>query len=339
MAMPTFSIILPVRNGGSYLKVCVQSILEQTYPHFDLHVLDNASTDDTVPWLTSMKDPRLRLWRAPHALSIEDSWTRIKDVPKQEFMTTIGHDDLFDPHFLQVTKALIERHPGATLYQTGARFINDQGKTIRRCRPVPERETAAQYLAARLTYQRDMYGTGYVIRSKDYDRLGGIPAFEKLLFADDALWLLLMKNFWKAADPREALAVRIHAQSESASVPSIWPSLLLGLDQLSDFLECYLKDDEASQEVFRRFGPSFLLRYYRNVYIYAILDACQKGERIDRAILQQIESSLAKRVPRIVNHLSRSFKIKALEVLNASFLRSQVDHLWKLYCLLRTKSL
>lgn len=184
MALPRFSILLPVRNGGHYLKVCVQSILEQSYPHFELHVLDNASTDDTVPWLTSMKDSRLRLWRAPHALSIEDSWARIKDVPKQEFMTTIGHDDLFDPHFLEVTKAVIERHPDASLYQTGSRFINAQGKTIRRCRLVPERETAAQYLAARLTYQRDMFGTGYVIRSEDYDRLGGIPAFEKLLLAN-----------------------------------------------------------------------------------------------------------------------------------------------------------
>jgi len=321
------------------MKVCVQSILEQTYPHFELHILDNASTDDTVPWLTSLKDSRLRLWRAPHALSIEANWARIKDVPRQEFMTTLGHDDLFDPHFLEITKALIERHPAASLYQTGSRLINAQGKTIRRCRSVPERETAAQYLAARLTYQRDALGTGFVMRSEDYDRLGGIPAFEKLLFADDALWLLLAKMSWKAADPREALAVRIHTQSESASLPAAWPSILLGLDQFADFLERFIKDDEASQEVFRSFGPSFLLRYHRNVYIYALLEACQKGERIDSAILQQIESSLAKRAPRSVSHLSRSFKVKALEVLNASFLRPQVDRLWKLYYLLRTKSL
>ena len=106
MTLIRFSILLPVRNGGPYLKVCVQSILEQTYPHFELQVLDNASTDDTVPWLTSIKDSRLRLWRAPCALSIEESWARIKDVPKQEFMTTIGHDDLFDPHYLEVTKVL-----------------------------------------------------------------------------------------------------------------------------------------------------------------------------------------------------------------------------------------
>ena len=337
IALIRFSILLPVRNGGPYLKICVQSILEQTYPHFELHVLDNASTDDTVPWLKSLKDSRLRLWRAPRALSIEGSWARIKDVPKQEFMTFLGHDDVFDPHFLEVIQALIERHPDASLYETGSRLINAQGKTIRRCRPVSGRETAAQYLETRLTYRRDALGTGFVMRSKDYDRLGGIPAFEKLLFADDALWLLLAKMSWKAADPRESFAVRIHSQSISA-LPA-WPSTMVGLNQFADFLEHFIKDDEASYEVYHNFGPPFLLRYHRNVYFYARMEACQKRERIDTAILQQIESSLAKRAPRIVSHLSGSFKVKTLEVLNKSFLRPQVDHLWKFYYLLKTKSL
>ena len=337
MTMIRFSILLPVRNGGHYVKICVQSILDQTYPHFDLHVLDNASTDDTVPWLTSLKDSRLRLWRAPRALSREESWARIKDVQKQEFMTFLGHDDVFDPYFLEVIKTLIERYPDAALYETGARLINAQGKTIRRSLPISEHETAAQYLAARLTYRRDGLGTGFVMRSKDYDRLGGIPAFEELAFADDALWLMLAKISWKAADLREAFSVRIHPQSGSALLT--WSSTLLGLNQFADFLERFIRDDEASQEVFRNFWPPFLLRYHRNIYIYALLEACQKRERIDTAIFQQIESSLAKRAPGIVSHLSRSFTVKALESLNKSFLRPQIDHLWKLYNLLKTKSL
>jgi hypothetical protein len=253
-------------------------------------------------------------------------------------MTFLGHDDLFDPHFLEVTKALIERYPDASLYQTGSRLINAQGKTIHCCRPVPERETAAQYLAARLTYQREGLGTGFVMRSEDYDRLGGIPAFEKLLFADDALWLLLAKVSWKAADLREAFAVRIHAQSVSSSLPS-WSSTLLAMGQFADFLERFIQDDDDSREVYHSFGPYFWLHYHRNVYICAIIDACRKREKLDTVILQRIISSLAKKAPETVSHFSYSFKVKALEFLNESFLRSQVEHLWKLYCFLKTNSL
>ena len=333
-----FSVFLPVRNGGKYIKQCVDSILTQTYRNLELHVLDNESTDDTVSCVSRINDSRLRLWKAPRALSMQDSWARIKDVPKKEFMTTLGHDDLFDPHFLATIMGLIERYPNASLYQTGARFINAQGKAIRPFRSVPERESAAEYLAARLTYQRDISGTGYVMRSQDYDRVGGIPPFEKLLFADDALWLSLASKSWKAADPRVSLAVRIHGASESASSPSNWPSLLLGLDQFTKFLEPFITHNEDSGHVYRTFGPEFMLRYHRNVYILALLEACQKRKRIDKEISWRIEESLAKKAPQVASHLLRSFKVKAVEFLNMSCMRSQAILLWKIYYFLRTRA-
>ena len=49
--MNRYSIILPVYNGGEYFKECVFSILSQTYACFDLHVLDNHSTDGSSEWI------------------------------------------------------------------------------------------------------------------------------------------------------------------------------------------------------------------------------------------------------------------------------------------------
>src|SRR6187397_241528 len=91
-----FSVVLSVRNGWPYIKECVESILAQTYPHFDLHVLDNQSTDNTLPWLKTLKDGRIRLSTSTDDLSIVESWARVKDVAKQEYMTLIGHDDTLD---------------------------------------------------------------------------------------------------------------------------------------------------------------------------------------------------------------------------------------------------
>lgn len=329
--MIRFSIILPVRNGFPYVKECVHSILRQTYPHLELVVLDNQSKDDTVAWITSLNDPRIRLLKADRPLSIEGSWARIKSIPKQEYMTMIGHDDRFDPTFLDIIKDLIEKHPDASLYQTGSRLIDSEGKTIRRSKPVPARETSAEYLRARLTYQRDVFGTGYVMRSADYDRLGGIPAFEKLYFADDTLWLLLAKQSWKASDPREAFAVRIHPRSESASVPGQWSSFVKGLEQFAGFLEKFLEQDEASRQVYRSASREFFLRYHRNIYIYALVDASRHGVKIDPRAVRCIADSLAKTAPEVAGQLCASPRVRALEVLNGSFLRPQVDRLWKLY--------
>lgn len=329
--MIRFSVILPVRNGFPYVKECVHSILGQTYQNFELLVLDNQSKDDTVAWVTGLNDPRIRVMKSERSLSIEESWGRIKSVPKEQFMTIIGHDDVFDPSFLEIIKDLIANNPDASLYQTGSRLIDARGATIRPTKPVPTHETAAEFLAALMTYQRDMFGTGYVMRSADYDRLGGIPAFEKLLFADDALYLQLVTQSWKASDPREAFAVRIHPQSESASIPALWPSFIKGLGQFAGFLERFLAQDEASRQVYRSFGPAFFLRYHRNIYIYALVDASQRAVKIDPSAVQRISDSLAKTSPEVAGQLSLSPKVRVLAFLNGSFLRPQVDRLWKLY--------
>lgn len=335
--MTRFSIILPVRNGWPYVKECVESVLAQSYPQFELVVLDNQSTDNTMPWLRTLRDPRIRLHSSSASLSIVESWARIKSVEKQEFITLIGHDDTLDVGFLAAINGLIERYPDSGLYQTGARFINSEGKTIRSCRPVPERETAAQYLNARFAFQRDVFGTGFVMRSADYDRLEGIPPFERLFFADDVLWLSLMRGSYKAADPAEHFAVRVHAQSESASLPSAWSSILRALNQFSDFLTRYFEEEaEVRSAVVGQ--DQFMLTYHRNIYIFALVEACQAGRKVEPEVLNRIESSLAKNAPSLVGRLRSSPKVAAIEALNAAPVRAIVPILWQAYYHLRTRS-
>jgi glycosyltransferase involved in cell wall biosynthesis len=333
-----FTVFLPVRNGWPYVKECVESILRQTYAQFELQILDNCSSDQTVPWVSSLRDDRVRLTYARSPLSIEESWRRITGFPKRQFMTVIGHDDLLEPDFLALTKALIERHPEASLYQTGTRLINADGKTIRNYRAVPEREEAAHYLAGRLTLQREVSGTGYVMRSEDFENVGGMPMFEKLFYSDDALWLSLMVKSYKAAEPREAVAVRIHPLSESASLPSAWLSMLVSLNQFDAFLAQFVKRDEASRRVRDALGSAFLLNRHQNVYVYALIDACRRRARIDPQAVARIKSSLAISSPENAGKLSRSLKVKLLELLNASSFRGQVVTLWNAYYSMRTRS-
>ncbi|MET4036903.1 MULTISPECIES: glycosyltransferase family A protein [unclassified Bradyrhizobium] len=329
--MRSFSVILPVRNGWPYVRQCVESILAQTYPDFELIVLDNQSTDNTVPWLKSLADSRIQLHYSPSALSIVDSWARATAVEKQEYMTLIGHDDALDPDFLLTINREIDRYPDAKLYQTGFRLIDSVGKTIRGCRPVPERESPAQYLQGRLTYQRDITGTGVVMRSAEYDRIGGIPHFERLFFADDALWLSLMRGGYKAFDAAELCSVRMHARKESTTQPSSWPSLLLGLNQFADFVEDYVRSDAAARAIVVQNFPDFMQRYHNNLYILALLEACQKGRRIDPETANRLFASLEQRAPAATASIRRSLTIRLIEALNASPMRKMALPFWEMY--------
>ncbi|MEO5648160.1 MAG: glycosyltransferase family A protein, partial [Chitinophagaceae bacterium] len=99
--MVDYSIILPVRNGGAYVKECVSSILSQTLNNFNLIVLDNCSTDDTVSWIEQLGDSRVVIYKTGLPLTMVENWARIATIDKNEFMTLIGHDDILHPGYLQ----------------------------------------------------------------------------------------------------------------------------------------------------------------------------------------------------------------------------------------------
>jgi glycosyltransferase involved in cell wall biosynthesis len=333
-----FSVILPVRNGWPYVQECVESVLAQTHQNLELIVLDNQSADQTVQWIESLRDPRIRVYRSDAPLTIDASWARALKVEKREYMTLIGHDDVFDPGFLAAIARLIEQHPTAGLWQTGARLINSEGRRIRACRAVGNHEVPADYLAARFAGKRDVFGTGYVMRSADYQRVGGIPSFERLLFADDALWLSLMEGTYKANDPSELFSVRIHPKSESASMPSLWTSLITGLRQFMSFLREYRKREPGVAPTIDQDGPGFLLNYYRNVYIFALVEASQRGVRIDPLVTERIVGALDEDAPGSRSRFGASFKVRAVEALNASVVRRTVPYLWNSYYRIRTRA-
>ncbi len=248
-----FTVALPVRDGGAYLRECVESILAQRCGDFDLDILDNASTDGTTEWLATLRDGRVRLHPAARPLSIQENWARIKDLPKNEYLTTIGHDDLLDPGFLETISGLIRAHPDAGLYFTHFRLIDGEGKFLRHCRPMPSRETAAEFIAARICELRDSFGTGHVLRSAAYDAIGGIPLFPKLLFADDALFLQAIGASYRATAMDEVFSYRWHAGS--ASTGCAMEELFGGLEQYGRLLSDLRGRDPALAEVLRRYFP------------------------------------------------------------------------------------
>lgn len=215
--MSKYSIILPVRNGGNYLKQCVQSILSQTYSDFSLHVLDNCSTDGSKEWIESLNDERIIIIPSQKSLTIEENWSRVVTTPKNEFITLIGHDDLLHQNYLMVMDALISKFPDASLYQTHFNLINNQGKEIRKCKPMAQEETAPEFLISVFQNTLDLFGTGYMMHSKDYDRIGGIPAYPNLLFADFELWTELTRLSYKVTSAEECFSYRVHQSATKIS--------------------------------------------------------------------------------------------------------------------------
>lgn len=294
MADAKFTLIVPSYNGGDYLKECVASIRAQTYTHWTLAVLDDGSTDGSLAWLRGLDEPRLTLFPAPAHLGIVGNWTRALEIPKAEFMTIIGQDDRLDPGYLAVMDALARERPDAGLYHAHFRFINKRGKLIRPCRPMPARETAAQYLTALFTGRRDTYGTGYLMRSARYHAVGGIPPFGKLLFADDALWMALMQGTYKATAPQECFSCRLHPASASGGTG--WQSWLAALPPYAAFLEGLAARDPDFAQAYAAHAPGYFDGWRRSLWTLALTQATRRGQRVEPDALQAI-TNVTKQLP------------------------------------------
>lgn len=295
MTTPQFTVIVPSYNGGAYLKACVQSIQAQTFPHWALAVLDDGSTDGSLAWLQSLGEPRLTVFPAQEHLGIVRNWQRALTLPKAEWMTIVGQDDLLDPNYLAVMQRLTQECPDAGLYHAHFRFIDGPGKTIRACRPLPARETAAEYLTALFSGTRDTYGTGYLMRSARYEAAGGIPGWEKLLFADDALWITLMEGAYKATAPEACFSCRLHPRSVSGGTG--WSSWLAALPSYAQFLADTAARNPAFAEAFRRHAPAYFAGWGRSLWILALTRATRRNQRVEPEAREAIAETMRRVAP------------------------------------------
>jgi len=254
-----FSILLPVRNGGDYLKTCVSSILNQSLPNFNLIILDNNSQDGSLEWVKSIEDERIVVYASSVSLSMEQNWGRIKEVPKNEFITLIGHDDLLEPNYLEEMNRLITDYPDASVYQTHFNFINADGQIIKPCQPMQKKVFNDDFLIGQINQTIDSTGTGYMFRSKDYEKLGGIPtSYPNLIFGDYQLWMQLVSLNYMAVSEKICFAYRLHNSLSKQTNGELYQ---IAFEKYVYFLNDLAQKDERIKKVFNELGHKFLMYY------------------------------------------------------------------------------
>jgi hypothetical protein len=105
-------------------------------------------------------------------------------------------------------------------------------------------------------------GTGYMMRSEDYDAVGGMPAnYPNLIFADYELWIKLIANSYKATTVKECFAYRIHQSVSRVTKGEVY---INAFDTYVRFL-LTVRDRKGFKEVIERYGSDFLLYYCQSL--------------------------------------------------------------------------
>ena len=133
MTDPVISVIIPVYNVGSYLDACMQSVLSQTFPDFEILLINDGSTDGSAArcreW--ALKDGRIRLIEKENE-GVSASRNLGIDLARGAFLAFLDPDDWIDSCYLEKLYAAAEES-GAPFAECDLwRYDNRTGKKIYR---------------------------------------------------------------------------------------------------------------------------------------------------------------------------------------------------------------
>ena len=103
MKNPLVSILIPFKNTEAYLKECMESVINQTYTHWEVLIIDDHSTDYSYDLVEKMasKDKRIKLFKN-NGHGIIDALQLALSKSTGEFITRMDSDDVMHPKKLEV---------------------------------------------------------------------------------------------------------------------------------------------------------------------------------------------------------------------------------------------
>ena len=129
---PLVSIVMPVYNGGPYLRRCLDGILAQTLTDFELIAVDDASTDETPAVLSSyaMKDERVSVITHASNLHAGSSRNDGLDAARGAYVLFLDADDLFEPTLLERAVACAQRAKAEVVLYGADEFRGKPGNWV-----------------------------------------------------------------------------------------------------------------------------------------------------------------------------------------------------------------
>jgi glycosyltransferase involved in cell wall biosynthesis len=106
-----FSVLLPTRNGGAFLRDCIASVLDQPFNGMELVVSDNANTDETAAVVASFSgDARLTSIRLEEPVSVTENWCMALEASRGDYILMIGDDDYVLPGYFERLAEVIDSY-------------------------------------------------------------------------------------------------------------------------------------------------------------------------------------------------------------------------------------
>ncbi|MFS8130969.1 MAG: glycosyltransferase family 2 protein [Candidatus Dojkabacteria bacterium] len=156
MDKPLVSIITPVYNDGKFLDESLRSSLAQTYPNFEVIVVNDGSTDEfTLDYLSKINDPKVKVINKENG-GLPSARNAALVEAKGEFFLPLDSDDKIEPTMIEKTIALMTDEKTAVVY-TNQIYFGDENKPMPMLDYNPQEELVINHISVCSLIRRKAY--------------------------------------------------------------------------------------------------------------------------------------------------------------------------------------
>ncbi|VAX38082.1 hypothetical protein MNBD_UNCLBAC01-1348 [hydrothermal vent metagenome] len=130
---PFFSIIIPTYNRKEFLKITINSVLQQTFDNFELIIVDDGSSDYTHDFVKGLSDKRI-VYEYQENRGVSAARNRGIKLSRGDWVVFLDSDDKFVPEKLFKTFEFINQFPAIKVFHTeelwyrSGKFLNQKKK-------------------------------------------------------------------------------------------------------------------------------------------------------------------------------------------------------------------
>jgi len=110
-AEPLVTVGIAVYGGERYIAEAITSVLQESYSHWELLLVNDCSPDDSVSVIRTFTDSRIRLLENERNLGLVGVRNRILDEARGDYIAWLDQDDLTMPTRLRTEIDFLEAHP------------------------------------------------------------------------------------------------------------------------------------------------------------------------------------------------------------------------------------
>ncbi len=235
------SILIPAYNADHYIAETIESILVQTYPNFELLIIDDGSTDNTLAIIKSYaeKDPRIKVISQANS-GIPNTLNKGIELSENEWICRMDADDLMMPNRIERQLAFIAENPDLAVASSYVYNIDENGKIIGQFRSkFTNKAVVEEYV--RTNQLIGFHHPAVIMKKSVIQALGGYRNFS---YAEDLdLWnRVAEQGYLVLVQPEFLLKYRIHSTATSVA------NVKQGTQQTNWIQECMIRRCQGEPE-------------------------------------------------------------------------------------------